>query len=313
MIVSLLSAWAALLLMSGLQNDAQPSQELPRFRVEAFSTTLEVRVVDEKGRFVHGLTTHDIQVRTDGGRRPIRVVEERGGVRLNLAVLVDIGSEMQLDELKAAREAIFELIHLLEPEDRISLFAYDRHVRLLAGPTTDRHELVEALWNLSIGGRSSWWKRLGRLFSSSALTGFAVDEALLRLEEESDGVPVILVFSSAFGNIGRATEEHVARYRARIFGVGWGNPTGNIFNLGADRRTIQRLVGTSAGVMYSGSEIAERVTYLAEALKSYYLVVYVPESEEAPKEIHVEYPSCRKCWISFRPTWGPEQGRESVE
>ncbi|HRR56918.1 MAG TPA: hypothetical protein P5057_08110, partial [Acidobacteriota bacterium] len=173
MIVSLLSAWAALLLMSGLQNDAQPSQELPRFRVEAFSTTLEVRVVDEKGRFVHGLTTHDIQVRTDGGRRPIRVVEERGGVRLNLAVLVDIGSEMQLDELKAAREAIFELIHLLEPEDRISLFAYDRHVRLLAGPTTDRHELVEALWNLSIGGRSSWWKRLGRLFSSSALTGFA--------------------------------------------------------------------------------------------------------------------------------------------
>jgi hypothetical protein len=116
MIVSLLSAWAALLLMGGLQDDAQPSQELPRFRVEAFSTTLEVRVVDEKGRFVHGLTTRDIQVRTDRGRRPIRVVEERGGVRLNLAVLVDIGSEMQPDELKAAREAIFELIHLLEPE-----------------------------------------------------------------------------------------------------------------------------------------------------------------------------------------------------
>jgi hypothetical protein len=145
------------------------------------------------------------------------------------------------------------------------------------------------------------------------LTGFAVDEALLRLEEEGDGVPVILVFSSAFGNIGRATEEHVARFQARVFGVGWGNLAGDIFNLGADRRTIQRLVRASAGVMYSGSEIAERVTYLAEALKSYYLVIYVPENEEAPKEIHVEYPSCRKCWISFRPTWGPEQGRESVE
>lgn len=283
-----------------LTQAAQAPDEIPRFRVEAYSSTLEVRVVDENGRFIRGLSAADFQVRDEEGRRPIRLVEEQVGVRLDLAILVDIGSGTSSEALREAREAILELIHLLSPDDRITLAVYDREVQFLAGPTSDRPTLVEALWNIPLGGRPSRWKRLGSLFGSSGLTGFAVDEALLQLSRDLRGLPVILVFSAAFGNLGPGTEEHVLERGGRVFAVGWKNRAGDVFNLGGDRAGLERLVNRSGGVFYPGDAIAERLRDLAEAMKSYYTLVYVPATDEGGGDVQVEVVGHPGCRVSYR-------------
>lgn len=294
--------WPAVVLLTlvAAGQASQAPDDIPRFRVEAYSSTLEVRVVDERGRFVRGLSEVDFQVRDEDGRRPVRLVGEHRNIRLDLVILVDIGSGTSSEVLREARKAILELIHLLSPDDRITLAVYDREVQVLAGPTSDRPTVVEGLWNIPIGGRPSWWKRMGSLFASSGLTGFAVDEALLQLSRDSHGLPAILIFSAAFGNLGPGTEEHVLERGGRVFAVGWRNRAGNLFNLGGDRTALGRLVERSGGVFYSGEAIAERLEDLAEVMKSYYTVVYVPATDEGSRRIRVEVPGRPGCRVSFR-------------
>ncbi len=204
-------------------------QESADFLVKAYSTLTEVRVLNSSGEPVEGLEQKDFEVTVDSRVRPLLFFEERNNSRVSLAILVDIGSSMSEEAIGSAKESILELIHLLDPVDEIAVAVYDRKVEFLSELTSNRLDLLEAIRNIPVGARTSFWKRLGTAFGTSALTGSAVDEALLRLKKARHALHVVLAFSSAFGNLGAGTEEHLAISGARSSlasagATGWATP-----------------------------------------------------------------------------------------
>lgn len=271
----------SLLQVDGLAQDGQPPV---KFSVKTYSTLMEVRVFDPAGNFVPGLQRQAFRVTVNSKPRELLSFREDRDIPLSLAILIDRGSSMKEDDIRTAKQAIEDLIHLLPHDDELLLGIYDRDVDFLTGLTTDRPEVLEGLRNVSPAGRASFWRRLSTAFGTSALTGSAVDEALLRLKSAKYPNKVVLVFSAAFGNLGQGTEDHLKEAGARLFAVGWKNSIGDAFNLWGDRTSQKELVRQTAGAKYSGPSILERLDRLTTAMTSRYLLAYAPSEEEGEDE-----------------------------
>ncbi len=245
---------------------------------------MEARVFDRDGNYVSGLKETDFQVTVKSRRRELLSFKEEQQAPLSLAVLIDLGSSMQEDDIVSAKQAVLDLIHLLGPEDELLLGVYDRDVDFLTGLTASRPDVIEGLRNVSPEGRVGFWKRLSSAFGTSALTGYAIDEALLRLKPARYQNKVVLVFSAAFGNLGRGTEDHLREAGARLFAVGWKNSLGDAFNLWGDKTSRKGLLQHSAGAAYSGASIQQRLQSLKTAMTSFYLFAYAPSPDEEPSE-----------------------------
>jgi hypothetical protein len=255
-------------------------ENIPRFRIETYSTLYEVRVMDSDGRVVSGLSKKDFQILENGKPCVLRYFEERRDTAVSIAILLDIGSSMNSEQIRAAKEAISELIHLLDPEDEILIAVYDDDFHSLSELTTDRLKLNKSIANISPGARASFFARMASGFGTSAHTGYAVDMASLELRNADYANRVVLVFSAAFGNIGVATEEHLSALDTRLFGVKWPNKLGDAFNLWGDWSARSGVLKKSGGIQFSGKTIADKLNTLAETIKSFYLIAYTPAGED---------------------------------
>jgi hypothetical protein len=280
-------AFAFLLLeLSMLASLPQQEQEteLPRFRVETFSTLHEVRVVDQQGGPVTGLEQERFNVLEDGQRRTIQYFEEIRNSPASLAILIDVGSNMNREQILVAKGAVHELIHLLDREDEILLAVYEEEVHFLSDLTSDRLVLLEGIENISSGGRQSFWSRLSRVFASTGYTGSAVDESLVKLKQAQHYNKIVLAMSASFGNIGVGTEQHLQLAGARFFAVSWKSWMGDAFNFWGDRSATKHILEATGGLTYSGQYIAERIENLRDTLKSYYLIAYEPGTDTERSE-----------------------------
>lgn len=259
-----------------------PKQETPRFLVSAYAALHEVRVTDRTGKPVLGLKRGDFIVKEDGQEREIIFGQENRNVAVTLGVLLDTGSAMSEKQIRTGKNLIFDLIHKLDSKDEILLATYDDEVHFLSPLTSDRLKLLESIRNISLGGRPRLWSRLGTLFASSANTGWAVDKTLLNLRRTKHPDRIILVISAAFGNIGKATQDHLQSAGVRFFAIRMRNSLGDIFNLGGDQTARKRIVEETGGISFDGDKILERIQLIHDSLKHYYLLAYDPADIEKP-------------------------------
>ncbi|HSR67511.1 MAG TPA: hypothetical protein VLU25_06180 [Acidobacteriota bacterium] len=264
------SAWA-----QGAQGD-----ELPRFRVDVRASQYVVRVFDQDDRVVRGLTAQDFSVLEDGRRRPVEQVEEQPKANVSLAILLDVGSTMSQEKILLGREIMHRLIHLLDEKDEILLGVFSDDVDFVSELSSDRYHLVEGIENIGSGARASKWRRLGQLFMSQALTGYAVDHTLRRLKTCSyPSNKAVLVISAGFGGIGEATLDHLRMAGARFFGISLGNRAGDMISLGGDQAARKRIVRETGGWAYSEKEALDKIEAMRDALSHYYLLTYQPAEE----------------------------------
>ncbi len=255
--------------------------ERPHVRAETFANLYELRVTDPQGNIVRGLRGEDFLVRDRGRRLEIRYFQESETEPICVAFLVDTGSSMSAEAISTSKDLLFRLVHLLKPEDEILLASYDADFHILSELTSDRRELSEGLWNLAPGGRSGKWRRLGNLFVSESKTGYSVDMALLKMKRCRADNKIVTVFSAGFGNIGKATLDHVQLAGARFFGVSFGSRLMDVFNLGGDQMARKRILGDSGGLAWNGETVAERIDQMRDALKHHYLLAFgAPEDSE---------------------------------
>jgi VWFA-related protein len=268
---------------------AQPPEKKrqePRFRAEAYAGLLEVRVTDQEGRPVPNLKQEDFQVREDGRPRKIVFFGREDSVPLSLGILIDTGSTMSDDYVSSARDMVFELVHLLDPDDEILLGGYDEDVHFVTGLTSDRKELVDGLWNIAARRRQKSFLR--DLFKGpDSRTGRAVDFTLLELKRARHGTKVILVLSAGFGAIGLGTLDHLEIAGARFFGISFPNKAGDVLGLGGDQMARKRVVEETGGISYSPQEVIGKLQVVRDALKKVYLLAYETGSGKQRAEISV--------------------------
>lgn len=289
------------LVSSGLLSRLK-AQDPPKYTVKAYSSLLQVRVVDGEGRPVKGLKQEDFSVLENGRKVPIIHFEERESEPVSLALLLDVGSSMNEQQILLAKEFVFSLIHLLGQSDEILLAVYDRDVYFLSSLTRDRYELLEAVENIASGGRVGVWKKVAAGFGSSGMTGGAVDEALLELKHSAYKNKVVLVLSAAFGNLGRATMDHLALAGTRFFAVTWKNRVGDALNLWGDRTSKGEILEESGGLSFPGPQAVEWAERISGSLKAFYLLAFEPaesETDGSRPGLQVRIPARPGLQVSF--------------
>ena len=261
------------------------SQE-PRFKAEAYAGLLELRVTDQDGRPVPNLNQDDFQVKEDGKLRRVIFFRREDSVPLSLGILIDTGSTMSDEYVSRARDMVFELVHLLDREDEILLGCYAGDVHFVAGPTSDRKDLVDGLWNIAARRKQKSFLR-DLLGGTDSRTGRAVDLTLLELKRAKYGSKVILVISAGFGAIGLGTLDHLQIAGARFFGISFPNRAGDILGLGGDQMARKKVVEETGGISYSPEEVVGKLQVVRDALKKVYLLAYETEAGKERAEISV--------------------------
>ncbi len=286
---------------SSQEPQQQSSPDPPSFRVEAYSSLHEVRVLDPVGNVVRDLAAHNFRVFEEERLRPVSFFLERSDYPVTLACLVDTGSNMSEEAVTTAKKLLLDLIHRLDPNDQILLVAYGEDVHYLSRLTSDRLDLLEGLRNLSATGRRGAWTRLSRLFGSDAWTGPSIDEVLLHLKSRAFGEKVLLVFSAGFANIGLATYDHLEAAGARLIAVSVDNRLGDFFNFGGDQAARRRVIRKSGGVSYQANDVLQRVEQLRNVVKHHYLLAFEPAEPEklARAKIRIEVLSHPEYSIHF--------------
>ncbi|HSR51688.1 MAG TPA: hypothetical protein VLV83_12735 [Acidobacteriota bacterium] len=282
--------WAAPAWAQEANGDQQP-----RFRVDVRASQYIVRVFDEEDRVVRGLVKDDFLLLEEGRPRPVEDLEEEPKANVSLGILLDIGSTMSREKILLGRQVMHRLIHLLEPRDEILLGVYSDEVDFVSELSSDRYHLVESIELIGSGARPGKWRRLGQLFMSQALTGYAVDKMLLRLKKcAHPSNKAVLVVSAGFGGIGEATLDHLHKAGTRFFGVSLGNRAGDMISLGGDQAARKRIVRETGGWAYSEKEALEKIEQMRDALSHYYLLTYIPADEGADlteRKIEIRLPA----------------------
>ncbi len=316
-----------------------------RYKVDVNAVLYEVRVTAEDGKPITGLDSSCFEVMVGGQARPVVFFQETGSRPLSLAVLLDIGSGMSMENVRKGKQLIFDLMHLLDRDDRIIIGIFgdpeedaDAEKRVLSGLygnleeteflselTSDRLQLLRALENLTVCARPSRAKltspstvppgavgpaaTIGLSMSgSNSRTGLAIDQALARLRGAVPDNRAILVISAGLPNVGEATLEHLNRDDVCLFEIAFNYRLGNILDFGFNKRHRNKIVRLTAGASFSADVAVAEVNRVRQVLKHSYLIAYRPSETLAPGIKATE----REDEVEFRLRIQPEEARNTA-
>lgn len=129
-----------------------PAQDNPAitFKSNVNLVLVDTTVRDHKGRIASGLQKTNFHVLEDGVEQPIRAFSE-SQLPLAIAIVVDKSGSMR--RLFAdLRDSALQALNYLHPQDRVSLFVFDKRVQRLTDLTSDHEEIARAFEQVDAGG-----------------------------------------------------------------------------------------------------------------------------------------------------------------
>jgi len=85
---------------------------------------LELRVTKPGGKPISDLSETNFEVFQENEPRAIVFFEKFSSRPLSLAILLDVGSAMSEENIREGKQLIFDLIHVLPPEDGVIVGLY---------------------------------------------------------------------------------------------------------------------------------------------------------------------------------------------
>ncbi len=296
------------LLACRLADPAQPGQkeQQPRFGVRVNLVSLDVEVLDPKGNPVMDLTKEDFIIRENS--RPVEITNFAwmNNRPVSLAMVLDT-SAISADKLVQFKHFIRELANVLAPTDDLCLYSFDsRDAYLEMDFTARRGPLQDALDNIGVPshGTGGFMKEL---FGTQPRTGLAIDMALNKLRNTTNGKKALLLISNRFRGLGPATVEHVQESGSTLLTLGYDNKAALLITLGGDQISKRQLMKESGGRTFSANtdDVGGVCRKIAFSLKNYYSLGYLTEitpDEKKPRRLEVQVPG-HSYTINYRRTY----------
>jgi len=137
---------------SAYKKDKMDLGTLPQFKAEVDTVTVDVAVIDNKGRFIPGIPRGNFRILEDNVPQQIQGYNV-GEAPLTVSLVVEFSNRFQ----RLYGSTWFQTLQLaygfcstLKPDDYIAVVAYDLKPEILSDFTTDRMQTQEALHRLTI-------------------------------------------------------------------------------------------------------------------------------------------------------------------
>lgn len=256
----------------------------PTFRSDATSVTVDVAVLDNKGRFIPGIPAGNFRILEDGvPQRPTSFAT--GESPMTIAMVIEFSGAFQQYWSYGWQEtltAVYSFVDTLKPEDTVAVIAFDLRTEILSDFSTNRQETHEALARLRIPGfsESNMYDALtdiadrmsgieGRkaiFYIGSGMDTFSkITFDQTRRKLQTSGVPVY-----SLGTLQALREYYDSR--------GYMGPIQRLDFLQADNqlRTFSKETGGQAWFPRFFGEYPNIFRQLAEALRNTYTLAYSP-------------------------------------
>ncbi len=235
-------------------------------------------VTDASGRFVKGLKRNDFRVFEDDVAQQITYFGSAEDAPLELVAAIDVSGSM-LSAMGDVKAAAHTFLAALEPDDQVSLLAFNDNLFTLARRSTDPAARLRAVDRLAAWG------------------GTALYDVIIKALDtvgRQQGRRAIVVFSDGQDENSFATEDAVIRRveasDSTLYMIGQGDALRS-----ADlQRLIRRLAEVSGGRAFSTDDerrLDQAFAEIIEDLSNQYLLAYPPKNpvrDGAWRRIRVE-------------------------
>jgi VWFA-related protein len=266
------------------ESGAEGPEQGPTFRSDALTVTVDVAVLDNKGRFIPGIPAGNFRVLEDNEPQRISGMQT-GEAPMTICMVIEFSNLFQQYWSWGWQEtltAAYGFIEMLKPEDQIAVVAFDLRPEILSDFTNDRRQTMEALQRLRIPG-----------FSESNIYDALTDVA--DRMSDIEGRKAIFYIGSGMDTFSKMTFDQCRR-RLQTAGVpvyalgtlqalrewydsrGWMGPIARLDFLQADNqlRTFARETGGYAWFPRFFGEYPGIFRQLVEAMRSTYTLTYSP-------------------------------------
>ncbi len=271
----------------GRKKEGGVAEDIPTFRSDATTVTVDVAVLDNKGRFIPGIPKGNFRILEDNVPQKLSTFGA-GEAPMTVAMVIEFSnlwqsywSETWYQTLTAA----YGFLETLKPEDYVAIVAYDMRPEVLTDFTTDKREAYDAMRRLQIAAYSE-----SNLYDALVYT--------VERMQEIEGRKAIVLISSGYDTFSKLTFDKTRKalqdggvpiyaigmaqalreyYDAR----GYMGPIARLDGLQADNqmRTFAKETGGMAFLPRFYGEFPSIFQAISQALRNQYTLAYNPTNQ----------------------------------
>jgi Ca-activated chloride channel family protein len=252
-----------------------------RFTASVNAVQLNVSVIDKNGKLITNLAQKDFRIFEDELAQEITYFSKSTEAPVDVVLLVDASGSMDVTEKVAnARNAAIQLIHSLGPEDRVSVYAFDKDLYQLTEFEESKQESIAALTRITPFGSTALYDAVAILADHVVHEGFG-RRAIVVVTDGVDTASDISVDEA----VEKARGVDLPVYAVRVLSP-IDDPKNDLFLgvHGAEFRgedALRRFTAATGGDVYEGSQwgqLAMASARIREELKTQYRIGYVPDN-----------------------------------
>ena len=259
----------------------------PSFKADVTSVTLDVAVLDNKGRFIPNIPRGNFRVLEDNVPQQVQTFS-MGQAPMTVAMLVEFSNRWQSYWSATWYQTLmasYGFVQTLKPEDYIAIIAYDMRPEILCDFTSDKRTAQEAMSRLQFPGFSE-----ANLFD-------AVSDTAQRMTN-IEGRKAIVLISSGDDTFSKLTFDKTRKIlqdsgvpiyaigmawamREWLDANGYRGAIGRMNDLQAENqlKTFAKETGGQAWVPRFQGEFPSIFRAIAEAMRNQYNLTYSPTNQ----------------------------------
>jgi Ca-activated chloride channel family protein len=271
-------------------------------RVNTTLVTLPVSVTDRSGRFIPDLKQDQFHLYEDGIEQQIAYFDS-AEKPFTVALLLDISDSTKVS-LPSIQDAAAAFVDQLRPADRVFIVAFDKRIKVLCEPTSDRVVLNAAIRRAETGGGTSVYDALD-LVVKQRLNRIRGRKAIVLLTDGVDTSSVGATFDSSLNTIKELdsliypiqynTTEDLLKVQANTIeagghfgGGGVVTAKGEPLSVAYERATryLKLLADNTGGRFFSAgslNHVREKFAGVAAELRQQYSLGYYPANRSAER------------------------------